>query len=129
MPDLTTVFMIVVLVGAVYFMMIKPQQKRAKEQKDLMNNLAEGSRVMTISGIIGTIKHLGEKQAVLEISPGVEMTIDKRAISPQPVVDEFEYADTDGEDSEVLDAEIVDADSAESVADNEPEQAASTDNN
>ena len=64
-----------------YFLLIRPQQKRTKEQKEHMSTLSEGSRVMTISGIIGTIKHIGEKQAIIEISPGVELTIDKRAIS------------------------------------------------
>jgi len=58
-----------------------------------MNSLEPGSRVMTISGIVGNIKYLGDKQAILEVSPGVEITMDKRALSTQPVVDEFEYAD------------------------------------
>ena len=98
-----TVLLIVIMGAALYFLMIRPQQKRAKEQKNLMEAIAVGSRIMTVSGIIGTIKHLGEKQAVLEISPGVELTIDKRAISPQAVEDEFEYSDD-------ADVEAADAD-------------------
>lgn len=98
-----TVLLIVIMGAALYFVMIRPQQKRAKEQKNLMEAIAVGSRIMTVSGIIGTIKHLGEKQAVLEISPGVELTIDKRAISPQAVEDEFEYSDD-------ADVEAADAD-------------------
>jgi preprotein translocase subunit YajC len=89
----STVLMIALMGGAVYFLMIRPQQKRTKDQAKLMSSIEPGSRVMTISGIVGTIKYLGEKQAILEISPGVEMTMDKRALSTQPVVDEFEYAD------------------------------------
>ncbi len=85
--------MIALMGGAVYFLMIRPQQKRAKETANLMSSLEPGSRVMTISGIVGTIKYLGDKQAILEVSPGVEITMDKRALSTQPVVDEFEYAD------------------------------------
>ncbi|MFZ0530138.1 MAG: preprotein translocase subunit YajC, partial [Propionicimonas sp.] len=99
--------------AAVYFLMIRPQQKRAKEQKNLMNDLGEGSRVMTVSGIIGTVKHLGEKQAVIEVSPGVEMTIDKRAISPQVVEDEFEYADDSTEATEVEGAQPAALEAAE----------------
>ena len=91
--DPTTIIMIVLMGGAVYFLMIRPQQKRTKEQAKLMNSLEPGSRVMTISGIVGNIKYLGDKQAILEVSPGVEITMDKRALSTQPVVDEFEYAD------------------------------------
>ena len=91
--DYGTIAMIALMGGAVYFLMIRPQQKRAKETAALMSSLEPGSRVMTISGIVGTIKYLGEKQAILEVSPGVEITVDKRALSTQPVVDEFEYAD------------------------------------
>jgi preprotein translocase subunit YajC len=91
--DWSTIAMIALMGGAVYFLMIRPQQKKAKETAALMSSLEPGSRVMTISGIVGTIKYLGDKQAILEVSPGVEITMDKRALSTQPVVDEFEYSD------------------------------------
>lgn len=91
--DPTTILLLVGVVALAYFMLIRPQQKRAKEQRDLMAELKPGDRVMTISGIVGTIRYLGEKQVILEISPGVEMTLVKAAISTQPVDDEFEYSD------------------------------------
>jgi len=96
--DWTLIGLIALMFAGFYFMLIRPQQKRAKEQKEHMETLAPGTRVMTISGIVGTIKHLGEKQAILEISPGVEMTVVKGAISMQPVDDEFEYADENESD-------------------------------
>ncbi len=91
--DWSTLALIALMGGAVYFLMIRPQQKKAKEQAAHLSAMEPGSRVMMVSGIIGTIKYLGDKQAIIEISPGVEMTIDKRAISTQPVADEFEYSD------------------------------------
>lgn len=98
MGGLENILFIAVIGAALYFLMIRPQQKRAKEQKAKMAALEPGARVMTISGIFGTIRHLGEKQAIIEVAPGVEFTIDKRAISTQPVEDEFEYIDeADGE--------------------------------
>lgn len=98
MGGLENILFIAVIGAALYFLMIRPQQKRAKEQKAKMASLEPGARVMTISGIFGTIRHLGEKQAIIEVAPGVEFTIDKRAISTQPVEDEFEYVDeTDDE--------------------------------
>lgn len=93
MPFDPTIIMIVLIGVGFYFLMIRPQQKRAKDQKAKMAALEPGARVMTISGIFGTIRHLGEKQAIIEVAPGVEFTIDKRAISTQPVEDEFEYVD------------------------------------
>ena len=68
--DWTMIGLLALMFGAFYFLLIRPQQKRTKEQKEHMSTLSEGSRVMTISGIIGTIKHIGEKQAIIEISPG-----------------------------------------------------------
>ena len=101
--DLPTILMLVGVVALFYFMLVRPQQKRAKQQQELMSALATGDRVMTISGIVGTVRYLGEKQVIIEISPGVEMTVVKGAISSQPVEDEFEYAE-DGT------AELVEAD-------------------
>jgi preprotein translocase subunit YajC len=115
----STVLLFVLMGGVLYFLMIRPQQKRQKEQQSLMSSLEPGSRIMLISGIVATIKYLGDKQAVVEISPGVEMTVDKRAISPQPVTDEFEYADADADDPEPetpADAEPAVAPTAETVA-------------
>lgn len=127
-----TILLIAMMGAAVYFLMIRPQQKRTKEQQKLMSELAPGSRVMTISGIVGTIKYLGDKQAILEVSPGVEMTIDKRALSTQPVVDEFEYADEDAEpttaelEADEAEFEVADATDIE-VADVDPVESAETD--
>ncbi|HML51294.1 MAG TPA: preprotein translocase subunit YajC [Propionicimonas sp.] len=109
--DPTTILLLLGVVALAYFMLIRPQQKRAKEQRDLMAALKAGDRVMTISGIVGTIRYLGEKQAIIEISPGVEMTVVKAAISSQPVDDEFEYSD----EGSVGDSDPVDLDDAEST--------------
>ncbi|MEE9965464.1 MAG: preprotein translocase subunit YajC [Propionicimonas sp.] len=122
--DPTTILLLVGVVALAYFMLIRPQQKRAKEQRDLMAAIKPGDRVMTISGIVGTIRYLGEKQVILEISPGVEMTLVKAAISSQPVDDEFEYSDeADGsepdgiiaDDTESLDVADTDTDTDDSA--------------
>ena len=77
-----------------YFLMIRPQRQQQKKQTDMMNALAPGDRVMLGSGIYGTIRHLGEKQAILEISPGVDLTIMRAAIRVvvTPDDEEFEYS-------------------------------------
>jgi preprotein translocase subunit YajC len=108
-----TLLLLVGVAVLFYFMLVRPQQKRAKEQQQKMSSLAEGDRVMTISGIVGPIRYLGEKQVILEISPGVEMTVVKAAVSSQPVEDEFEYA-ADGSVEQVAEPEAV-AEDAEPV--------------
>jgi preprotein translocase subunit YajC len=85
-----------------YFMMIRPQRKRQQQQQQLMDALAEGDRVMLTSGIYGTIRHLGDKQVIIEISPGVDLTVLRRAIVRPVKADEeeFEYADSEPSDPE-----------------------------
>lgn len=93
--DLATLAMIAALAVLGYFMLIRPQQKRAKEQTALMKSLEAGTRVMMSGGVYGTLRHVGEKQVVVEVSPGVEMTFVKQAIV-RPLKDdedEFEYDD------------------------------------
>jgi preprotein translocase subunit YajC len=93
--DTLTLAMIAVLIVVGYFLIIRPQQKRAKEQQALQNSLQEGSRVMMSGGVFGTIRHMGDKQVVVEVSPGVELTFVRQAII-RPLKDdedEFEYAD------------------------------------
>src|SRR5665647_108994 len=93
--DPLTLAMIAVLIVVGYFLIIRPQQKRTKEAAALQSSLQEGSRVMMSGGIFGTLKHLGDKQVVVEVSPGVELTFVRQAII-RPLKDdedEFEYAD------------------------------------
>jgi len=93
--DPLTLAMIAVLIVVGYFLIIRPQQKRTKEAKELQASLQEGSRVMMSGGIFGTVRHMGDKQVVVEVSPGVELTFVRQAII-RPLKDdedEFEYAD------------------------------------
>lgn len=94
---LQTLLMLALMVAVFYFLLIRPAQKKQKDQQQMVSALEPGSRVMTTSGMYGTIVHLGERQAVLEIAPGVEMTVLKQAImrSVSPAEEEFEYEDAD----------------------------------
>src|SRR3954449_1236397 len=79
--SLTTLVLIALMAVAFYFLILRPQRKRQHDQQKTMSALTPGTRVMTGSGLFGTIVSIGEKQAVLEISPGVELTVLKPAIS------------------------------------------------
>lgn len=109
MPDLTTLGMIALLAVVGYFMLIRPQQKRAKEQQALMKALEPGVRVMMSGGVYGTIRHLGEKQVVVEVSPGVELTFVKAAIVRPLKDDEEEFEYDDAPSAPVADAVPEDA--------------------
>ena len=111
----STVLMLVLMGAAFYFLLIRPQQKRAKKQTEMTNALAPGARVMLSSGVFGTIRHLGQRQAIIEIAPGIEMTVVKQAIvkTLTPEDDEFEYSD-----DEPANDDLVDDAPAESPFDN-----------
>ncbi|MDR1808266.1 MAG: preprotein translocase subunit YajC [Propionibacteriaceae bacterium] len=89
------IIFLVLIAVMFYFLMIRPAKKQQQKKQEMMSALQEGTRVMLTSGVYGTIRHLGERQAVIEISPGVDLTVLRAAIS-KPVgadEDEFEYAD------------------------------------
>ena len=67
--------------GVVYFLMIRPQQKKMKEQQDMLGQLKQGDEVVTTSGILGTITGITEKVATVEIAPNVRIKILKSQIS------------------------------------------------
>lgn len=77
---MTTIGMIVLMFGAFYFLVIRPQRKRQAQQRETIESLRPGARVLTSTGIYGTLVRIGEKQAVIELSPGHEMTVVKHAI-------------------------------------------------
>ncbi len=65
-----------------WFFMIRPQAKKAKEQKSFIDNLQKGDKVVTIAGIHGTINKVNEDNTLsLEINPGSYIKIEKSSIS------------------------------------------------
>ena len=80
------VVMWVGIIGVFYFFMIRPQQKKAKEQKSLLGNLKKGDMVVTIGGIHARIYTVDDATVTLELDKGVKLTVEKSAIS-RTVVD------------------------------------------
>ena len=64
-----------------YFFMIRPQQKKQKDQKSFVNNLKKGDNVVTIGGLHGRITSVDAITVVLEVDRGVKMTFEKSSIS------------------------------------------------
>ena len=73
-------FLIVIMFVAMYFMVIRPQSKRAKEHKALLDALATGDEVVTQGGIAGKIASVGDGFIKVEIASGVEISVQKSAI-------------------------------------------------
>jgi preprotein translocase subunit YajC len=64
-----------------YFMTIRPQQKRAKELQDMMNNLEKGDEVIAASGILGKVKEIKGDYVAIEVSENITFKLQKNAIS------------------------------------------------
>ena len=87
--------MLVVFVGAAYFLMIRPQQKRMREHQSQIDALQPGDRVILNSGVFATLSHIADTQAIVELAPGVEVTILKQVIARVAKNDEEEFEFTD----------------------------------
>ena len=71
------VFIIIIF----YFLLIRPQQKRAKTHREFVTNLKRGDQVLTSGGIFGTIEGLTEEYVTLQIADGVKIRILKAQIA------------------------------------------------
>ncbi|WBB81411.1 preprotein translocase subunit YajC [Micromonospora sp. WMMD882] len=78
---LTPILMIALLFGVMYFMMIRPQQKRRKEAQAMQSSLAPGDEVVTIGGLYGTVTDVDDDTVHLEVAPGVRTRYARPAIA------------------------------------------------
>lgn len=72
---------IILMFIVLYFLMIRPQMKRQKEQKAMMDALAKGDEVITAGGIVGKVSKVTEAYVTLEIANGTEIVVQKAAVS------------------------------------------------
>lgn len=71
---------IVLMFVVLYFLMIRPQMKRAKEVKAMIEALQKGDEVITAGGILGRISKITEAYVTLEIAPNTEISVQKAAV-------------------------------------------------
>lgn len=71
---------IVLMFVLLYFMLIRPQMKRAKDHKTMIGALEKGAEVVTSGGIVGRISKLSDAYITLEIAPNTEIVIQKQAV-------------------------------------------------
>jgi preprotein translocase subunit YajC len=76
---------IILMFALLYFLMIRPQMKRAKETKQMVEALQKGDEVITAGGVVGRITKMGEQYVTLEIAPGTEIVVQRSAVqAPLP---------------------------------------------
>ena len=71
----------VLLLVVFYFLLIRPQNKRAKEQREMLSKIAAGDEVTTVGGILGKVIDVGEQFLTLEIADGVRVKLQKSQVA------------------------------------------------
>ena len=80
MGSLTGMLPLVLMFVVLYFIMIRPQMKRQKEHRAMIDALAKGDEVATAGGLLGKVSKLGEGYMTLELAPGIEVQVQRSAV-------------------------------------------------
>ena len=80
MSSLTGMLPLVLMFVVLYFVMIRPQMKKQKEHRAMVDALAKGDEVATAGGLLGKVTKLSEAYLTLELTPGVEVQLQRSAI-------------------------------------------------
>ncbi|WP_225763563.1 preprotein translocase subunit YajC [Stenotrophomonas sp. Marseille-Q4652] len=77
---MSTLLFPVILIAIMYFMMIRPQMKRQKEHKAMLEKIARGDEVLTSGGIAGVVTEIGDNFVTIEVADNVRIRVQKGAI-------------------------------------------------
>ncbi len=80
MSSLTGMLPLVLMFVVLYFVMIRPQMKKQKEHRAMIDALAKGDEVATAGGLLGKVTKLGDAYLTLELTPGTEVQLQRSAI-------------------------------------------------
>jgi preprotein translocase subunit YajC len=75
-----SIFLIIAMFAVLYFLMIRPQMKRAKEHKAMVEALQKGDEVVTAGGLLGRITRVGEGIVSVEVANNVEIQVQRAAV-------------------------------------------------
>ena len=72
---------VVLIIGIVYFLLIRPQRKERQRHQEMLKNLATGDRVLTNGGILGQIVHVGETEMTIKTADSTRLVIDRNYVA------------------------------------------------
>ena len=79
--DLMAFLPMIAIFVVFYFLLIRPQQKKAKEARAMLDALQKGDEVVSAGGVLGRITKIGEQYVTVEIAPNTEITVQRAAIA------------------------------------------------
>ena len=92
MNSLTVIWVVLVIVGG-YFLLVLPRRRMRQEQLKMRSDLGPGDEVITVSGIIGTIRDVDDDEVQLEIAPDVVIRVVRRGVAGRLARDEPDEPD------------------------------------
>ncbi len=90
---------LVLLLGVMYFVLIRPQQQRVKAQRALITSLSVGDEVATIGGILGRIVTIDDESATIETTPGTVLRLRRSAVAARTGLTAEPDADEPGDEA------------------------------
>jgi preprotein translocase subunit YajC len=88
--NVTFLISLALMVAIFYFLLIRPQQRRARQQRELVGSLAVGDEVVTIGGMFGTIQAMDDESVTLDVGSGTRVRFLKQAIARKFVQEDLE---------------------------------------
>jgi preprotein translocase subunit YajC len=79
--NVTFLISLALMVAIFYFLLIRPQQRRARQQRELVGSLAVGDEVVTIGGMFGTITDMDDESVTLDVGSGTRIRFVKQAVA------------------------------------------------
>ncbi len=79
--QLTIIIYIIIFAALYYFLLVLPQRRRAQAQQKLIDSLKVGDEIITVGGILGTVKSIGDDTFTLQIDENATMTMTKDAVA------------------------------------------------
>ena len=103
--DIGSLFFLVLVIGAFYYLLLRPQQKREKARRELVRSLQVGDEVVTNAGIHGVVAEVEDAVVWLEVAPDVELKVSRDAMAGKVAepADEAAEADADADDDSAED--------------------------
>lgn len=80
MSSLTGMLPLVLMFVVLYFVMIRPQMKKQKEHRAMIDALAKGDEIATVGGLVGKVTKMGDSFLSVEIASGVEVQVQRHAV-------------------------------------------------
>ena len=78
---ISTLFLFVLLFGAFYFFVMRPERRRRDQQRDLIQSLSRGDKIVTLGGICGVIKKVDNERIWVEVQDGVVIKMVKESVA------------------------------------------------